>query len=185
MKQPIRTALLAVALCSTSASADTLDVTLQMQRFEINRPYHEVVADFEQTVPLVNLARMDELVDTGADSQAVTVAIKEMTGESQLVRFYRVRTGDLFSVLGGTRVESVKYLVGNALIAQRVFTHGLTAGLHVPFVLTIYGDAGNTIMEYFQPSSFLAHVSTDPEVTAIGQRLDGLMADLIHKLGGP
>ena len=133
----------------------------------------------------MDLARMDVLVDAGADSQAVTVAIREMAGESQLVRVCRVRTGDLFSVLGGTRVESVKYLVGNAIVAQRIFTHGLTAGLHVPFVLTIYSDAGNTVMEYFQPSSFLAHVSTDPEVTAIGQRLDGLMADLTHKLGGP
>ena len=159
-----------------------MNLDMQMERVALTRPYQEIVAEFERVVPQMDLARLDDLVDTGADAQAITIAIKAMAGESHLVRFYRIRTGDLFSVLGSTRVESVKYLVGNALIAQRVFSHALTAGLHVPFVLTIYGQEGKTIMEYFRPSSFLAHVSTNPEVTMIGLRLDSLMTDLIHKL---
>ena len=160
-----------------------MNLNMQMERVALTRPYQEIVAEFERVVPQMDLARLDDLVDTGTDAQAITVAIKAMAGESHLVRFCRIRTGDLFSVLSGTRVESVKYLVGNALIAQRIFSHALTAGLHVPFVLTFYGQEGKTIMEYFRPSSFLAHVSTNPEVTMIGQKLDSLMTDLVHKLG--
>ena len=159
-----------------------MDINLQLQRVEINRPYSDVISDFEKNVPLVDLSRLHELVDNGAGADAVMNAIKSMAGASHLTRFCSISSGELFSLLEGTPVESVKYLVGNALIAQKIFRHGLTTGLYVPFVLNFYGQQGKTILEYFQPSSFLAHVSRDPEVTGIGQTLDGLMAELVRKL---
>jgi hypothetical protein len=160
-----------------------MNINLQLHRVEITRPYSDVVTSFEQIVPKIDQARLDELVDTGAGAQAITAAIEDMMGDSHLTRFYRIRAGDLFSALEHTRVESVKYLVGNALIAQRLFSHALTAGLHVPFVLNFYGQEGKTTMEYFMPSSFLAHVSANSEVTMIGLKLDNLMSDLVRKLG--
>ena len=55
---------------------------------------------------------MDELVDTGADAQVIAIAIKAMAGTSHLTRFCCIRSGGLFTVLGGMPVESVKYPVG-------------------------------------------------------------------------
>lgn len=159
-----------------------MNVNMELQRIEINRPYEDVVTQFERIVPQIDQEHLGELVDTGADAGEIIHAINEMAGASHLTRFACMRTGDLFSVLGGTPVESVKYLVGNALFAEKIFRHGLTAGLYVPFVLNFYGNQGKTIFEYFQPSTFLAHVSSDAEVTVIGQKLDGLMTELVGKL---
>ena len=159
-----------------------MEINLQLQRVEINRPYGDVITDFENIFPLIDQVRLGELVNTGTDAGVIINAINEMAGASHLTRFCSIRSGDLFSVLEGTPVEAVKYLVGNALIAQKIFRHGLTAGLYVPFVLNFYGHQGRTILEYFRPSSFLVHVSRDTEVTNIGQTLNGLMTELVSKL---
>ena len=167
-----------------TAIEETTDIGLTLQRVQLNKPYEQIVADFERLIPAVDVARLENLVDSNGDSGQLTAAIKEMTGDKHLMRFYRVRSGDLFTVLSGSRVESVKYIVGNVFIAQQVFARDLTAGLHVPFAVNIYGRNGITIMEYFRPSSFLAYVSSDNGTKEIGRRLDELMNKLVRNLDG-
>jgi hypothetical protein len=53
----------------------------------------------------------------------------------------------------------------------------------VPFSVNIYGRDGATVVEYFQPSSFLALVGNDAAINGISQRLDELMSELVHELG--
>lgn len=184
MKTIISALLLAAASGMAGAAGNITEISLNLQRVQIDRSYEDVVDEFEQRVPAMDVDLIEKMVDSKAGADEVTAAIKTMAGDRQLVRFYRIRAGDLFTVLGGSRVESVKYIVGNVFIAQQLFARNLTAGLHVPFAVNIYGRDGATVVEYFQPSSFLALVGNDAAINGIGQRLDNLMSELIHELEG-
>jgi hypothetical protein len=118
MKTIIGAILLTAISGMACAAGDTAEISLTLQRVQIERPYEDVVNEFEQRVPAMDVDRIEKLVDSKADANEVTAAIKTMAGDRQLVRFYRIRAGDLFTVLGGSRVESVRYIVGNVFIAS-------------------------------------------------------------------
>ena len=53
-----------------------MEINLQLRREEIKRPYKDVIAEFENIVPLVDQERLGELVDTGAEAGEIINALE-------------------------------------------------------------------------------------------------------------
>ncbi|MEU1631093.1 DUF302 domain-containing protein [Streptomyces sp. NPDC020096] len=83
---------------------------------------------------------------------------------------------------GGNRTE---YLMGNHVIAQRMFHHDPAVMLHAPLRTVLYADAdGRTHLAFDQPSTIFASYG-NPAVTKVCRHLDRLLADLLALLGAP
>jgi hypothetical protein len=184
MKYIVRVVLFATTLGATQAMGEIRDIKLTLQRVQFEKPYDQVIAEFERLIPALDVDRLETLVDSNANADQITAAVEEMTGSQPLVRFHRIRSGDLFTVLGESRVESIKYIVGNAFIARQLFIRDLTAGLYVPFAINIYGQDEKTFLEFLQPSSFIVHISSDAGANEIGRQLDEIMNKLVRELEG-
>jgi uncharacterized protein (DUF302 family) len=86
--------------------------------------------------------------------------------------------------LAGNTARCTEYLMGNHVIAERMFRHDPTVMLYVPLRTLIYApqsdDAGSTFVVE-QPSSFLSSLG-NPNVSAVGEELDRKVARLLDAL---
>jgi uncharacterized protein (DUF302 family) len=77
-----------------------------------------------------------------------------------------------------TAKKATLFVLGNPLIANRIFGHDLAAGLHVPLRLYVFSDtSGKTCIEYDKPSSLLNQFKNE-NVLAIAGMLDGKLEKL-------
>jgi uncharacterized protein (DUF302 family) len=74
--------------------------------------------------------------------------------------------------------------MGNHTIAERMFRHDPSAMLHAPLRTLLYADTdGDTKLAVDQPSLLFASYG-NPDIAALGNELDGLLAALVELLGG-
>ncbi|HEX6352011.1 DUF302 domain-containing protein [Actinophytocola sp.] len=74
------------------------------------------------------------------------------------------------------------YLMGNHIVAERVYRHDSGIMLYAPLRVTIYEDHDNRLwLSVDQPSTHFASFD-DPKITAVGAELDGKLADLFTTL---
>lgn len=100
------------------------------------------------------------------------------------MRYYR---GDITAALAGSpsRWKATQYLMGNHTIAETMFRHDPAVMLHAPLRTVIYVDpAGTTQLAVDQPSVCFASYG-HPQITAVGEHLDALLAQLLTQLGAP
>lgn len=75
------------------------------------------------------------------------------------------------------------YLMGNHVIAERMYRHDPGILLYAPLRTTLYEDHdGQLWFAVAQPSTRFASFG-DPEIAAVGAELDGKLADLFATLG--
>jgi hypothetical protein len=83
----------------------------------------------------------------------------------------------------GSDWKCTAYLMGNQVIAERMFRHDPVAMLYAPLRVVIHEDrTGITRFELDQPSALFASRG-NPEITAVGRELDGYVAALLAALG--
>lgn len=76
---------------------------------------------FESAVPPVDLARFEKLVRDGAGWEDVRRATAENAPHFFMI-YWRMDITALFRLAGGTR-QCVEYLMGNHVIAERMYRH--------------------------------------------------------------
>ena len=141
-------------------------------------PYDAAREHYETLVPEVDSARFHQLESWQA--------VLDFAAINAPHRFMRYATTDVTQTmaLSPSTWSSTAYLMGNHTIAERMFRHDPSAMLHAPLRTLLYADTdGDTKLAVDQPSLLFASYG-NPDIAAVGNELDGLLAALVELLGG-
>ena len=112
------------------------------------------------------------------DPQAADRMLQAMEGEQNLMIFWRLNHGGLFSMIGQS-CNAMRYTIGNPRIALQMTRHDVRAALYVPFnILVIENDDGSVRVEYDLPSSLLGQFG-NTDVLQIATQLDQKIRGLL------
>jgi uncharacterized protein (DUF302 family) len=146
-----------------------------------SRSFDQATTILEAVVPPADTSTFTHLVESSASAGDVRAAVARMQGELELMAFSKVTQGALTSLLGTTKKLNT-YLVGNPIIANRMFERNLAAGLYAPLRVSLFEDSGGTVhFVYDRPSSAFASFE-DAEIAAVGALLDEKMTALSTRL---
>lgn len=138
---------------------------------------------YERAVPKLPLDSVRQLVASGAPWSAMVEMIDAAAPHGFLVYF----KNDVHGVMAnaGHTADCVAYLMGNHVIAEKMFRHDPRAMLYAPLRTLIWEDpAGHAWFTADQPSTQFASLGI-PEVEAVGEELDRKLALLLEDLGVP
>jgi len=141
-------------------------------------PYDAAREHYETLFPEVDSARFHQLESWQA--------VLDFAAINAPHRFMRYATTDVTQkmALSPSTWSSTAYLMGNHTIAERMFRHDPSAMLHAPLRTLLYADTdGDTKLAVDQPSLLFASYG-NPDIAALGNELDGLLAALVELLGG-
>jgi uncharacterized protein (DUF302 family) len=156
----------------------TADFVVTHVRVETNRPFAEVIGDFESRLGRYDPAVSGALASGSVDAEVVRDRIRAMAGPSGLMTFGTIDHGALLSLLGEPR-RAVQYVLGNPLVAVEMTRHALGAGLYAPLrVLISEVEAGRTFVEYDLPSSLFGRLG-DERITQVARTLDRKLTGLV------
>ena len=120
-----------------------------------------------------NLGRFPEGVqqDIIAQPQRARERLKAAEGAQELMIFYILDHGAALYMVGARR-SAKQYLIGNPLTAIEMSRHDIRAALYAPLRVLVYEPkAGQTIVEYDQPSSLFGQFGRE-DVTQVALGLD-------------
>ena len=143
-----------------------------MTRLDIGtgQPFEEFVAAFEDAVSAFDLLRVKKIAQAGG-TWAEVEAAATANAPHGFVLFATIDGRPLMSMAGHKR-PAIEYLMGNHVIAERMFRHHPDSLLYAPLRVLIYGDdAGEAVFALDQPSTAFESLGI-PEVTAVGRELD-------------
>jgi hypothetical protein len=128
-------------------------------------------------VPVLDQNRFEQLTSWDAVVEQVRINAPH--------HFMRYWEGDVTAAMApsGSDSKCTAYLMGNHVIAERMFRHDPVAMLYAPLRVLIHEDrSGVTHFVLDQPSTLFASLG-NPEITAVGLELDGYVAALLTALG--
>jgi hypothetical protein len=138
---------------------------------------------FERAVPRLDAARFDELRREGATWETVGQVTASAAPHDFLI-YWRLDATPLMGLAGHHR-RCVEYLMGNHMIAERMFRHDPAVLLYAPLRLAIHDDAdGRAHLAIDQPSAQFASFG-DLSITQVGLELDQKLAALLTHLRAP
>lgn len=144
------------------------------------QPFGSFVAAFERAVPEFDTAVVQGITarrGTWAEVEAA-VAVNAPHG---FVVFTRIDARPLMSLAGHTR-GAIAYLMGNHVVAERMYRHTPDALLYAPLRILVYENSDGTAdFAFDQPSSVFAGLGIDA-VTEVGIELDRKVVDLLRVL---
>jgi uncharacterized protein (DUF302 family) len=144
--------------------------------------FPETVARFEQKVPRADVSVFRQMVTSGASRSEIEGKIQGMAGDLEFMVLHKIDQGPLVSQLGKPKMMSV-YLIGNPVIANRMYEEDPATGLYAPLRVEIYEDYGGvTHFTYDRPSSLLEQFQ-NAKIGAVAQLLDQKMSALTAWLG--
>ena len=156
------------------------EIQLRMQTFILNTGINEVIPLFEEQLGKMDLVTLQQQLQTGPGQEEIQSSLDSMIDDHTLVIFSKLPMGDVFFLLGGPKMNMVKYNIGNPYTAMELAKLNPVASLFVPFVVTIYGDAEQTTIQYILPSSLLEQI--DGSVHETGIELDRELEKIISLL---
>jgi Domain of unknown function DUF302 len=141
-----------------------------------NRPYDEAVRDFEHVVPAADVARFLRL-----DTWDAVVRLMDREAPHEFLRYGSLDISSFMAASGATW-KCVVYLMGNHVIAERMYRHDPSVMLHAPLRVVIHADAsGQAVFVIDQPSTLFAAYN-DAAITAVGRELDEKVSALLVAL---
>lgn len=155
--------------------------------FEVNRlaidvgqPFEEFRRRYERAVPELDQARIEALVRSGGGWDAI-VADSLAYAPHGFFLYWKMDTTRLMS-LAGNHAPCTEYLMGNHVIAERMFRHDPSVMLYAPLRLVICVDVvGRTRFVIEQPSSQFSSFG-NAEIAKVGIELDEKLAALLGAL---
>ncbi len=138
--------------------------------------YEKLVGRFEKTVPDLPLAQMQAKLKAGQMDAVVT-----MLAQASPVRMFRFYALDVtpFMAAAGHAAKAKTYLMGNPLIAEKMFAIDPGVMLYAPLRVLIHTDAeGAAHLVLDRPSDLFGSFG-NAEITAAGTQLDATVADLL------
>jgi hypothetical protein len=161
-------------MTSQQFTVERIDVTTT-HRFE------EAEAILEKNAPVVAPGLFKGLVESRASAEEIKAKVSAAQGALQLLILAKLSQGELTSLLGTPKKLTV-YLVGNPVIANRMFERNRGAGLYAPLRASLYEDtSGKVHFTYDRPSALLGSFG-DAEIDAVAAILDGRMATLAQRI---
>lgn len=143
----------------------------------LGRPYAEAIRRFEDTVPELDRSRFEGLPDWDA-----VVAKADEVAPLGFMRFASIEVPP-FMAGSGYSWDCTEYLMGNHVIAERMYRYNPTVMLHAPLRLLIQADEhGDGVLVTDQPATLFASFE-DPRVTEVGHLLDTKLAGVLTALG--
>jgi uncharacterized protein (DUF302 family) len=104
--------------------------------------------------------------------------IKAAEGAQELMIFFVFDHGAALNMVGA-RTNAKQYLIGNPLTAIQMSQHDIRAALYAPLRVLVYEQkAGQTIVEYDQPSSLFGEFGKE-DVTRVALTLDTKLEKVI------
>jgi hypothetical protein len=153
---------------------DRIDVTS-------TKEYADALATFEAKVPPADNDTFKRLAESHASSREVEEAVRSMAGELEFMSFAKLEQGPLVSLLGKPK-KMVVFLLGNPVLANRMFEANPAIGVYAPLRAAIYEDAqGRTHFTYDRPSALLGQFA-NAQVRAVAQLLDDKMGALAEAI---
>ncbi len=157
-------------------------------RYEVHRlsiatslTYDETVRRYEQAVPALDEARFTALAAGRPTWDDIRIATAP-NAPHDFIRYWRGDFTWLFRA-AGDEGRCVEYLMGNHVIAERMFRHDPAVLLHAPLRTTIHTDAhGATWFSVDQPSTHFRSYD-NRAITTVGIELDLKLATLLEHLG--
>jgi hypothetical protein len=147
-------------------------------RITSNRPFTDVRAALEASVPLLDTNVMAEL--SNGDREAIKQ--REERGPSLFI-FLQRDHGALLAIAGGQR-NAIQYEIGNPIIASKMTRHNLAAALYAPLRIALFEtDDGQVVFEYDKPSTLFGQIGDD-EITEVGLYLDRELEAALLKAAG-
>jgi hypothetical protein len=143
----------------------------------LGRPYDEVIAQFEDLVPVAPLERFGRLTTWDG--------VADLAAEVAPLGFMRYAKLDMSSLLAPVepRWAAVEYLMGNHSIAERMFRHDPAIALHAPLRVVIHSDeAGQAVFVIDQPSTLFSGYGREA-IALVGRELDHRVAGVLRALG--
>jgi uncharacterized protein (DUF302 family) len=141
------------------------------------QPYDGVVRRFEHLVPNVDTARFSRLDDWDA-----VVELADKVAPLGFMLYGKVDVPTFMAASGATR-DCVQYLMGNHVIAERMYRHDPSVMLHAPLRVLIYADeSGEAVFVIDQPST-LFDSYRNPDIAVVGRELDEKVAAVLAALG--
>jgi len=165
------------------AAVDTVRYEVHRLSVTTGLSYDETVRRFEEAVPALDDARFAALA-AGQPSWAEVRAATVPHAPTDFLRYWR---GDFSWMLraAGDEGRCVEYLMGNHVIAERMFRHDPGILLHAPLRTTIHTDPHSTTrFSVDQPSTHFRSYGIRA-VTVVGIELDLKLATLLERLGFP
>lgn len=159
-------------------TSSTQTRTVRRLTIDIDAPFDDVRARYEEAVPAYDLAaRVPHL----ANWEAV-VADADRAAPAGFLRYGTIDASPVFA-LAGHKARSVIYLMGNHTIAETMYRHDPAILLYAPLRLCLYeGLDGGTHLSIDQPGDQFGSFG-NPDIAATGRLLDQKLAALLAGLG--
>ncbi len=142
--------------------------------------FAELRQRFEEAVPAYDMQLFAGFVADQAD-WATVVKTTDQIAPHGFLRYWTVDAGPVMSLAGNT-LGCASYLMGNHVIAQRMYRHDPGVMLYAPLRVAIHEDADrNAWLSLDRPSDQFGSFGR-PEIAAVGRELDGKVADLLRHL---
>jgi len=153
-------------------------VQLEHIKIESTKPFAEVKAALESSVPLLDTGIFGLLQRGEIDHARV-----ELGRLPPLSIFGGRDHGALLRITGQSH-KALQYEIGNPLTATRMTQHRPPAALYAPLRVLLYEDeAGHAVFEYDRPSSLFGQFG-DERVTAIARELEANLERALFKAVG-
>lgn len=159
-------------------TSSTQTRTVRRLTIDIDAPFDDVRARYEEAVPAYDLAAR---VPHFSDWDAV-VDDADRAAPYGFLRYGTIDASPVFAV-AGHKAQSVIYLMGNHTIAETMYRHDPAILLYAPLRLCLYEDLdGQTHLSIDQPGDQFGSFG-NPDIAATGRLLDRKLADLLAGLG--
>ena len=158
-------------------------LTVDHVTISTDRPFEQVVGDFEENVGTLEDIGWDSIPAASTDQADFEARVKERLGPSGFTRFLTIDHGK-WVTMQGRPTKFIMYTIGNPLIAITMIDHDIEAGLDVPVRLAIYQHAdGSTRFVYNTPSSLMSSLE-NAALHEAALKLDGKMLALAQLVTG-
>jgi hypothetical protein len=152
-------------------------------RVSVEVPFDEFRRRFEAAVPAFDAEAFAALVRRKADWSEM-VALMDASSPHGFLNYWSLDAGSLMSVAGDAG-QCVEYLMGNHVIAERMYRYDPMVLLHAPLRPVIAShDGGATHFMIEQPSAIFSSFD-DERIAEVGVELDRKVAGLLADLDAP
>ena len=164
-------------------TGETRVVTHQVRRLEVRAdlPFEELRARYETAVPPFEPSHFF----ADRPDHPGWAAVEKITGERAphgFLRYWRSEVDPMMRLAGHER-RCTTYLMGNHVVAERMYRHDPGIMLYAPLRVTLYEDHDDLPwLSVDQPSTRFSSFG-HPEIAAVGVELDGKLAHLFTTLG--
>ncbi|MER6064542.1 hypothetical protein [Streptomyces sp. NPDC001792] len=143
--------------------------------------FEDFRARYEAAVPVLDIDRMTQLRTERASWDTVAAAAAQNAPHG-FMRFWSTDVGATMRLAGNPGLCAT-YLMGNHIIAERMYRHDPGVMLYAPLRTTIHQDRqGVTRFSIDQPSTRFSSFNV-PDIAAVGEELDRKVVNLLKVLG--